>query len=60
MDFKLEVQLMDDPCLWRWDIRDSARDEIVASSWSGDWAAYQSAEEAYRAGRARLQALRTS
>ena len=60
MAFKLEVQLMDDPCLWRWEIRDSARDEIVDSSWSREWAAYESAEEAYRAGRERLQALRAA
>jgi hypothetical protein len=59
MNFKVEVQLMDDPCLWRWEIRDPSRDEVVESSWSRDWAAYNSAEEAYRAGRERLRALRT-
>jgi len=59
MDLKLEVQLMDDPSLWRWEIRDRARDAVIESSWSCDWAAYESAEEAYRAGRERLQALRT-
>jgi hypothetical protein len=58
MRFTLEVQLMDDPCLWRWEIRDPARDRVVESSWSREWAAYQSAEEAYRAGHERLRALR--
>jgi hypothetical protein len=58
MHFKLEVQLMDDPCLWRWEIRDPSRGEIVESSWSREWAAYTSEEEAYRAGRERLRALK--
>lgn len=58
MQFKLEVQLMDDPSLWRWEIRDPARGQVVESSWSREWAAYQSAEEAYRAGRERLRVLR--
>ena len=52
--FKLEVKLMDDPCLWRWDIKDAMKDAIVQSSWEQEWTAYPSREEAYRAGRARL------
>ena len=55
--FKLEVKLMDDPCLWRWDIKDSVQDAIVQSSWEQEWTAYPSREEAYRAGRARLRAV---
>jgi hypothetical protein len=51
---KLEVRLMDDPCLWRWDIKDDARDAVVQSSWDQEWTAYPSREEAYRAGRERL------
>src|SRR5439155_14366972 len=50
---QLRVELMDDPCRWRWEIRDGARDEVVADSWTRDWAAYGSREEASRAGRAR-------
>ncbi len=57
MQFRLEVQLMDDPCLWRWEIRDPSRGEVVESSWSREWAAYTSAEEAYQAGRHRLRAM---
>lgn len=52
--YALEVTLMDDPCLWRWDIKDRARDAIVASSWEQEWTAYVSREEAVRAGRERL------
>jgi len=55
--FKVDVRLMADPCLWRWDIRDSTRDEVVESSWSALWNAYESSEEAYRAGRERLRSL---
>jgi hypothetical protein len=51
---KLEVKLMDDPCLWRWDIRDIVHEAIVQSSWDQEWTAYPSREEAYRAGRERL------
>ena len=54
--FLVRVELMDDPCLWRWEIRDSSRDEVVADSWSRDWVAYESREDAYRAGHARLDA----
>ena len=51
---QVEVELMRDPCLWRWEIRDASRNEVLADSWTRDWTAYDSAEEAYRAGRARL------
>ena len=52
--FKVEVSLMDDPCLWRWEIRDAVGDAVVQSSWDHEWTAYPSREEAYRAGQARL------
>jgi hypothetical protein len=55
-DLELEVELMDDPCLWRWAIRDVVRDQVLADSWTRDWTAYESREEAYRAGAARLRA----
>jgi hypothetical protein len=50
----VEVSLMDEPCLWRWQIRDRDRDEVVESSWTREWMAYESPEEAYRAGRQHL------
>lgn len=52
--FRLEVHLMDDPCLWRWDITDAARNAVIQSSWDQEWTAYPSREEAVRAGRDRL------
>jgi hypothetical protein len=51
---QVNVELMDDPCLWRWQIRDAARGEVVADSWTRDWTAYDSREEAYREARRRL------
>lgn len=53
----LEVQLMSEPCLWRWEIRDHERGEVVESSWTREWMAYESLEEAERAGRQRLTSL---
>lgn len=56
-DLTVQVTLMSNPCLWRWEIRDDARGEVVDNSWIAEWMAYESSEEAYRAGRARLSAL---
>lgn len=53
----VEVQLMDEPCLWRWDICDRERGEVIDSSWTREWMAYETAEEALRAGRQRLTSL---
>jgi hypothetical protein len=51
------VDLMAEPCLWRWEIRDSKRNEVVANSWTHEWMAYESPDEALRAGRDRLTAF---
>ena len=51
------VDLMSEPCLWRWEIRDPARDEVVASSWTHEWMAYESPDEALQAATARLTSL---
>jgi hypothetical protein len=56
-DLTVEVRLMSDPCLWRWEIKDQTRDEVVDSSWTREWMAYDSREEAYLAGRQRLSRL---
>lgn len=56
-DLAVEVQLMSEPCLWRWEIRHRSRDEVIESSWTGQWMAYDSSEEAYRAGTQRLSSL---
>ena len=50
----VEVQLMSEPCLWRWEIRDRLRDEVLETSWTREWMAYESPDEAERAGRQRL------
>jgi hypothetical protein len=52
--FRLEVRLMDDPCLWCWDIKDAVRGSVVQSSWEQQWDAYGSREEALRAGQDHL------
>ena len=56
-DLTVQVTLMSNPCLGRWEIHDAARGELVDNSWTTEWMAYESSEEAYRAGRARLSAL---
>jgi hypothetical protein len=53
----VEVQLMSEPCLWRWEIHDQERGEVVETSWTREWMAYESPEEAERAGRQRLTLL---
>jgi hypothetical protein len=55
--FTVAVDLMSEPCLWRWEIRDPARDEVIADSWTHEWMAYESSDEALRAASARLTAL---
>ncbi len=54
-EFRVEVHLLNDPCLWAWEIRDRSRNEIVASSWTTEWRAFDSAEEAYSDARNRLE-----
>ncbi|MGH7279588.1 MAG: hypothetical protein ACREJG_13015 [Candidatus Rokuibacteriota bacterium] len=53
----VDVQLMTDPCLWRWEIRDAARGQVLDNSWTREWKAYQTSEEALRAARERLTSL---
>ena len=54
----VDVRLMSEPpCLWCWDIRDAERGDIIDSSWTREWMAYDSPEEALRAGRQRLTSL---
>ncbi len=51
---RVEVRLLPDPCLWCWEIRDRSLGEVVESSWTAEWRAFDSAEEAYSAGKHRL------
>ncbi len=55
--FRLDVVLMNDPCLWRWDIRDELGGVIVHSSWEEEWTAYASRDDAHRAGEHELERL---
>jgi hypothetical protein len=54
----VEIRLLPEPCLWYWEIRDSRRGQVLESSWAAEWKAYDSPEEAYRAGQQRLARLR--
>jgi len=53
-EFTVAVRLMSEPCLWRWEIHEPAQGEVVANSWTSEWMAYESPDEAFRAGQARL------
>ncbi len=52
--FRIDVTLMADPCLWRWDILDEETRVVLHSSWTDDWVAYRSREDAESAARHRL------
>jgi hypothetical protein len=55
---ELRVRLLVDPCLWCWEIADPSGDGAsLYSSWANEWRAYQSREEARRAGEAHIAAL---
>jgi hypothetical protein len=51
------VHLMAEPCLWRWEIHDPSQGQIIANSWSNEWMAYDSPDEAYHAGHVQLTTL---
>lgn len=55
----LHARLLAEPCLWSWEIVDRGGDgAVLYSSWANEWSAYESREEALRAGEARLADLR--
>ena len=57
----LRVRLLSDPCLWCWETFDPHRSEgVLYSSWANQWSAYESREEALRAGEACLAELQSS
>ena len=47
------VRLLPDAWMWTWEICDPGG-EVTDSGWTSEWAAYDTAEEAYAAGRQRL------
>ena len=55
--FRVDVRLLDDPCLWQWEIYDTLLDAVVLSSWNHEWAAYPTREEAQASASARLRSL---
>lgn len=52
----VRVRLLDEPCLWCWEIVDESG-AAVESSWTTAWAAFESREEAEAAGQARCEEL---
>jgi hypothetical protein len=50
----VRVRLLPEPCMWTWEICDP-RGEVIDSGWASEWAAYDSAEEAYAAGEERVR-----
>jgi hypothetical protein len=48
---------MVEPCLWCWEIRDPVHGVLIKSSWTSEWAAYDSAEEAILAPERRIAEL---
>jgi len=55
-DLKLHVRLLDEPCLWLWELR--ARDcRVVESSWETQWVGFASRQDAEVAGRRRVAEL---
>jgi hypothetical protein len=56
-ELTVAVRLMSEPCLWRWEIREPQQGDVVANSWTNEWMAYESPDEAFRAGQARLSSI---
>ena len=57
----LRVTLLAEPSLWCWEIVDGQRDgALVSSSWTSEWMAYDTRQEALTAGRRRLSELRAA
>ena len=54
---RVNVKLLGDPCLWCWEIVDTEQGTLVESSWTSQWAAYQSSQDALWAGILRLAEL---
>lgn len=53
-DVTLSARYLEDSGLWCWEIHEAATGRFVDSSWSSDWMAYSSLEEAQAAGFRRL------
>jgi hypothetical protein len=53
----LSTTFLVEPPLWCWEIRDAATDRPVEGSWTTEWMAYPSDDDARAAGEIRLAAL---
>jgi hypothetical protein len=56
MELKVRVRLLDEPALWCWELVDPVSGTIRENSWTSEWEAYASPEEALRAATAHLTA----
>jgi hypothetical protein len=54
----IKVNLLSEPCLWCWEIIDTADGSLVESSWATEWTGYESSYEAWGAGTLRRNELR--
>ena len=51
------MRLLNEPCLWCWEIVDEISGVEIESSWDTEWVGYPTREEAETAGRGRLSAI---
>jgi hypothetical protein len=56
----LRVRLLAQPCLRYWEICDGVDGRLVESSWTSNWIAFASRQEAVAAGARRLAELETA
>jgi hypothetical protein len=55
--FFVRAELLGEPSLWCWEIRDRATGRLIESSWTAAWLAYESPTEALAEGKKRLDSL---
>jgi hypothetical protein len=56
-NFDVRSWRLDEPALWCWEISDTATGQVVETSWSAEWAAYDSPADALAAGQQHLASL---
>lgn len=53
----LGVELVAEPALWAWQIRDGASARVIEGSWAKEWMGYETRDQACAAGLTRLYEL---
>jgi hypothetical protein len=53
----LEVEFVDEPALWCWEVRDAASKGGVRSSWADEWMGYRTRDEACAAALTRIDEM---